>query len=100
MIDKGIVYGGEIMAVPVYIGKDTVYVHTDITPITEWPDGEPAEGQYTYNEIQYSKDEYLKLMDDSIQTAKDDAAAADQRAQAAEEQVNAIAAAIERGLTT
>lgn len=58
MKDMGIVQGSPEMAVPLIVGKDTVYVHTDIHQV---PD---AEGNmvWQYHEIQYEKDEYIKLM--------------------------------------
>ena len=52
----GIVRGSAAQAVPLIIGKDTVYVHTDITPV------EGEEGLFQYHEVQYEKDEYIKLM--------------------------------------
>lgn len=56
MRDMGIVQGSAAMAKPLIIGKDTVYVHTDITPV------EGEEGLFQYHEVQYEKDEYIKLM--------------------------------------
>lgn len=58
MKDMGIVQGSPEMAVPLIVGKDTVYVHTDIQQV---PD---AEGNmvWQYHEIQYDKDEYIRLM--------------------------------------
>lgn len=61
MVDVGIVQGSKEQAIPLIIGKDTVYVHTDIQEITV----EDMGRQYTiwrYHEIQYDKDEYLKLL--------------------------------------
>ena len=60
MKDMGIVQGSPEMAVPLIVGKDTVYVHTDIEQV---PD---AEGNmvWQYHEIQYDKDEYIRLMDE------------------------------------
>jgi hypothetical protein len=55
----GIVTGGALQAVPLVVGKDTVYVHTDITRL---PDDEECAGLWQYHEVQYSKDEYIKLM--------------------------------------
>ena len=57
MIDMGIVQGSPEMAVPLVVGKDTVYVHTDIQQV---PD---AEGNvvWQYREIQYDLHEYLNL---------------------------------------
>ncbi len=52
----GIVRGSATQAVPLIIGKDTVYVHTDITPV------EGEEGLFQYHEVQYEKDEYIKML--------------------------------------
>ena len=56
MKDMGIVQGSAAQAVPLIIGKDTVYVHTDITPV------EGEEGLFQYHEVQYKKDEYIELI--------------------------------------
>ena len=58
MKDMGIVQGSPEMAIPLLVGKDTVYVHTDIQEV---PD---AEGNmvWQYHEIQYDKDEYIRLL--------------------------------------
>lgn len=72
MKDMGIVYGSAEQAVPLVIGYDTVYVHTDIEPITEDRDGNPVEGQFRYHEIQYPKDDYIRMM------AEDNAALGEQ----------------------
>lgn len=58
----GIVYGSKEQAKPVIVNIDTVYIHSDIEQVNEFPDGTPAEGIYKYNEIQYTKDEYIQLM--------------------------------------
>ncbi len=60
MKNIGIVHGNIEQARPLVIGKDTVYVHTDITPVEI--DGEIVEGLFSYNEVQYGKDEYIELM--------------------------------------
>ena len=52
----GIVRGSAAQAQPLIIGKDTVYVHTDITPV------EGEEGLFQYHEVQYEKDEYIKML--------------------------------------
>ena len=62
MKDMGTVRGSAAMAVPLVIGPDTVFVHTDIEPVTNDQDGNPIEGEFQYHEIQYEKDEYIKLM--------------------------------------
>ena len=56
MKDIGIVRGSAAQAEPLIIGKDTVYVHSNIKPV------EDEEGLFEYHEIQYEKDEYIKLM--------------------------------------
>lgn len=61
MRDMGIVQGSAAQAVPLIVGVDTVYVHTNIEPVP--PDEERGnEGLYQYREIQYDKDEYIQLM--------------------------------------
>lgn len=57
MKDMGIVQGSPEMAVPLIVGKDTVYVHTDIQQV---PD-EEGNMVWQYHEIQFDKDEYIKL---------------------------------------
>lgn len=60
------VTGNGAQAVPLIVGVTTVYVHENITPVTD-PDpitGEVPEDLYSYREIQYDKDEYIKLMAD------------------------------------
>ena len=46
--------GSEYCAQPVLLGKDTVYEHTNIELINE------EEGLYAYDEVQYTKDEYIE----------------------------------------
>ena len=62
MKDMGIVFGSAEQAVPLVIGKDTVYVHSDIQQILEDKDGKPVTNLFQYREIQYNKDEYIKLL--------------------------------------
>lgn len=64
MKDVGIVQGSGLQAVPLVIGKDTVYVHTDIAQIT---DVEGATDLWKYREVQYDKDEYIHLMANRMQ---------------------------------
>lgn len=62
MVELKNVHGSEAQAVPLIIGKDTVYVHTNIhqeervdemrdEPILEW----------VYDEIQYTHLEYMQV---------------------------------------
>lgn len=61
MKDMGIVQGSGEQSKPIVVGKDTVYVHTDITPVTHDSEGNPVEGLWEYREIQYDLHEYLNL---------------------------------------
>ena len=56
MKDMGIVQGSAAQAQPLVVGIDTVYVHTDITPV---PD---EGGLFEYHEVQYSRIEYYEGM--------------------------------------
>lgn len=62
MKDMGIIYGSAKQAVPLIVGKDTVYVHTDIEQVLEDLEGSPVENLYRFHEIQYEKDEYIKIL--------------------------------------
>lgn len=59
----GYVEGSATCAVPLVVGVDTVYVHTDIKKVVKLDDqGKPVENLYSYHEVQYGKDEYIQLM--------------------------------------
>ncbi|MCD7947014.1 MAG: hypothetical protein LUG13_01785, partial [Oscillospiraceae bacterium] len=61
--DMGIIGCSKEQAVPLIIGKDTVYVHTDIQEITV--DDEflgTDQVAYQCHEVQYGKDEYIQMM--------------------------------------
>ena len=60
MKNVGKVHGNTEQARPLVIGKSTVYVHTNITPVER--DGKIVEGLFSYNEVQYGKDEYIELI--------------------------------------
>lgn len=63
MIDVGIVHGDAEQAVPLVIGTDTVYIHTEIQAHTQTdPENGETRTEYTYHEVQYEKDEYIKVM--------------------------------------
>ncbi len=64
MKNMGIVQGSGEQAKKLIVGKDTVYVHTNIKPITEDSNGNLVENLFEYNEVQYDKDEFIKLMSD------------------------------------
>ena len=62
MKDMGIVYGSAAQAVPLIIGKDKVYVHTDIREHTVTdPDTGETRTDYTYHEVQYELREFLQI---------------------------------------
>lgn len=62
MIDCGYVTGSKEQAVELIVGIDTVYVHDDIQLLKkEDEQGNPVE-VYQYHEVQYDKDEYIKVM--------------------------------------
>lgn len=56
----GTVQGNAEQAKALVIGKDTVYVHTDIVPVEK--DGKVVDDLFSYTEVQYGKDEYIELM--------------------------------------
>ena len=58
MIEVGIVHGSKEQAKELIIGIDTVYVHSNIKQV-ETDDGSEI---YEYNEMQYTKDEYIHLL--------------------------------------
>lgn len=62
MIEIGIVQGTAAQAVPLIIGKDIVYVHTNIAPLSQDKSNYPVDGIYEYYEVQYDKDEYITLL--------------------------------------
>lgn len=62
MIDVGIIQGSKEQAKPLIVGTDTVYVHYDIEKV----ETEDNSDIYRYHEIQYNKDEYIKLMSEEI----------------------------------
>ena len=68
MKDYGRVRGSKEQAKPLIIGKDTVYVHTDIVDVED--------NQCEYNEVQYGKDEYIQLLSESSTVLRADLSSA------------------------
>lgn len=62
MKNIGRIQGSEKQAKELIIGYDTVYVHSNIIKITEDKEGNPLDNLYEYDEIQYTKDEYIKFI--------------------------------------
>ena len=57
------VQGSLEQAQPLIISKTTVYVHSNIVQAKD-EDGNVIDDLYVYDEIQYTKDEYIKIMAD------------------------------------
>ncbi len=66
MKNVGKVTGCAAQALPLIIGVDTVYVHTNVTRLP--PDDEFNAELYQYDEVQYDKDEYIQLMAEKTTT--------------------------------
>lgn len=65
MVELKDVHGSKAASAELIIGLDTVYVHSNVRKCEEeGPDGKVMEDMYVYDEIQYEKDEYIKLMAD------------------------------------
>jgi hypothetical protein len=71
MKDMGIVFGSAEQAVPLVIGKDTVYVHTDVQQILEDNEGKSVDNLFQYHEIQYDKDEYIAYLNNQLLQVQD-----------------------------
>lgn len=65
------VQGSSQQAQPLIVNKDTVYVHTNIVQATD-EDGNVVDGLYVYDEVQYTKDEYIKLIAEKNETLERD----------------------------
>ena len=71
MKDMGNVQGSAEQAKPLIVGKDTVYVHTNIVQMED-TEGNLIDNLYSYDEIQYTISEYLKLVIDENNKATSD----------------------------
>ena len=67
MKDMGIINCSTAQAIPLIVGKDTVYVHTDIEQVKtdSQGQGKPTENLWKCHEVQYEKDEYIKKMSEA-----------------------------------
>ena len=65
------VQGSTEQAQPLIVNKDTVYVHTNIVQATD-EDGNVVDGLYVYDEVQYTKDEYIQMMAEKNETLERD----------------------------
>lgn len=66
MTDYGVVTGSEAQAQELIIGADTVYIHTDIKKLNQKDEQGNDMNLYQYHEVQYSKDEYIKLLTSQV----------------------------------
>ena len=65
------VQGSLQQAQPLIVNKDTVYVHTNIVQATD-EDGNVVDGLYVYDEVQYTKDEYIQIIAEKNETLERD----------------------------
>ena len=65
------VQGSTKQAQPLIVNKDTVYVHTNIVQATD-EDGNVVDGLYVYDEVQYTKDEYIQMIAEKNETLERD----------------------------
>ena len=65
------VQGSSQQAQPLIVNKDTVYVHTNIVQATD-EDGNIVDWLYVYDEVQYTKDEYIQIMAEKNETLERD----------------------------
>lgn len=63
---KGVI-GSKEASEELIIGKDTVYIHTNIRPYVDENDDKGKKSElYIYDEVQMSKDEYLEIKQKEI----------------------------------
>lgn len=68
----GRIQGSADQALPLIVGVDTVYVHTNIEKVEETDaNRERVENLFEYDETQYTKDEYIKLIAERNATLED-----------------------------
>lgn len=65
------VQGSLEQAQPLIVGKTTVYVHTNIVQAKD-EDGNVIDDLYVYDEIQYTKDEYIQMIAEKNETLERD----------------------------
>ena len=65
------VQGSIEQAQPLIVNKDTVYVHTNIVQATD-EGGNIVDGLYVYDEVQYTKDEYIQIIAEKNETLERD----------------------------
>lgn len=64
---KGVI-GSKLASKELVIGKDTVYIHTNIRPYVDKNDDKKEKSElYIYDEVQMTKDEYLEMKQKEIE---------------------------------
>ncbi len=63
------VQGSKESAQELIIGKDTVYIHSNIRKLEQTEDLKEGEDVYVYDEIQMSKDEYLEKIQKELEVS-------------------------------
>lgn len=63
------VQGSKEAAQELIIGKDTVYIHSNIRKVEKTDDFKEGEDLYVYDEIQMSKDEYLEKIQKELEVS-------------------------------
>lgn len=63
------VQGSKEAAKELIIGKDTVYIHSNIRKAEKTDDFTKNEDLYVYDEIQMSKDEYLEKLQKELEVS-------------------------------
>lgn len=69
MISLKDVQGSKGSAKELIIGKDTVYIHSNIRKVEKTDDLKEGEDLYVYDEIQMSKDEYLEKLQKELEVS-------------------------------
>lgn len=69
MIKLKDVQGSKESAQELIIGKDTVYIHSNIRKMKKTDELNKNEDMYIYDEIQMSKDEYLEKLQKELEVS-------------------------------
>lgn len=69
MISLKDIQGSKGSAKELIIGKDTVYIHSNIRKVEKTDDLKEGEDLYVYDEIQMSKDEYLEKLQKELEVS-------------------------------
>ena len=64
------VQGSKEQAKPLIVGKTTVYVHTNIQQLKD--ENGNLTDMYSYDEVQYTKDEYIQVLADKNDVLEQD----------------------------